>query len=286
MEMDFGDLNVGRRSALREMAQHVFRNINTAFIFCFSFQKHQSTYTSCFDNEHSVNCFQADILLIYKDEEERSENEILQLVNGLSSSACDYVTVAYSFETIKMLLDEGDFFLSTVFRKGVLLYSEDVLLPNRRKFVSHESLLKQTREGFIRWFSTSMHFMDCAVYCLLEGYFGLGVFMIHQAVEQICRGLLSVLMQVHHATHNLSWMLKLCSSLAPEIAFLFPRDTPQEKALFKILRSSYLDSRYAEKFEVKEQDCWVLYERAVELRRIAGELCEGRIRFLGSLVLL
>lgn len=280
MEMDLGDLNIRKQSALREMAQRVADNINTAFIFCFSFQKHESTYTSCFAKEYSLSCFQADILLIYKDEEARRDNEILQFVNGLSSSTCDYVAIAYSVETIKMLLDEGDFFLSTVFRKGVLLYSEDVSLPNRKKFVSHESLLRQTREGCVRWFSTSAHFMDCAVYCIMEGHFGLGVFMIHQAIEQICRGLLSVLMQAHHATHNLSWMLKLCSSFAPKIAFLFPRDTPQEKALFKILRSSYLDSRYAEKFEVKEHDCWILYERAVELRRIAGELCEGRIRYI------
>lgn len=280
MEMDLGDLNIRKQSALREMARHVVDNINTAFIFCFSFQKHKSTYTSCFDKEYSLNCFQADILLIYKDEERRSKNEILQLVNGLSSNACDYVAVAYSFDTVKMLIDEGDFFLSTVFRKGVLLHSEGLVLPDRRKFVSHESLLNKTRGGCIRWLTTSSHFMDCAVYCIMEGHLGIGVFMIHQAIEQICRGLLAVLMQVHHATHNLSWMLKLSSSLAPEIAFLFPRDSPQERALFKILRSSYLDSRYAEKFEVKEQDCWVLYERAVELRRIAGELCEGRIRYL------
>lgn len=280
MEIDLSELNVAQQAALRKMAQDAISYINTVFIFCFSFQKYESQYTNCFDQDHGQSRFQADVLLVYKDDEMRSESEIRHLINGFSSSNCDYVAVVYSYGLSKELVEQGDAFLSTVFRKGALLYSEGVSLPSRQRFISHESLLQQTREGCIRWFANSAHFMDCAAYCILEGHFGLAIFMIHQVVEQICRALLRVLMHVDLTSHNLAWMLKLCSSLAPGITSLFPRDTPKEKMLFRILKSSYLDSRYAEKFEVKEQDSWVLYERAVALQRIAGKVCAERIRYI------
>src|SRR5690606_22891962 len=85
-------------------------------------------------------------------------------------------------------------------------------------------------------------------------------------------------------THNLAWMLKLCSTLAPEIASVFPRDTPEDKALFNLLKSSYMDSRYAAGFVVNEDAAWAIYYRASTLLRIAGELCNKRIAELEELV--
>ncbi|HWK98766.1 MAG TPA: HEPN domain-containing protein [Parapedobacter sp.] len=145
-------------------------------------------------------------------------------------------------------------------------------------------MLKQTREGWRRWFSNSCQFMDCASYCLMEDKFNMAVFMVHQAVEQACKAMLKVMLHMRPSTHNLAWMLKLCRSLAPEIASVFPRESPEDKTLFNLLKSSYMDSRYAAEFAVNEEAAWTLYYRASILMQIAGKLCNKRIAELEELV--
>src|SRR5690606_2703829 len=128
-------------------------------------------------------------------------------------------------------LEKGDSFICSVFGRAAMLYSRGETLPQRQGFVCRKTLLRQTRRGWRRWFNTSCQFMDCAAYCLMDGNFGLAVFMVHQTVEQACKAIIKVMMHTRSNTHNLAWMLKLCSGVIPEIRTVFPRNTRQEKAL-------------------------------------------------------
>jgi uncharacterized protein len=119
---------------------------------------------------------------------------------------------------------------------------------------------------------------------LVESNFSMAVFMVHQTVEQACKAMLNVMLHMRPNTHNLGWMLKLCSTIAPEIAAVFPRDSPPDKALFNLLKKSYTDCRYAAGFAVKEEEAWTLYYRASTLLRIAGELSNRRIAAMEALV--
>src|SRR5690606_9704730 len=143
-----------------------------------------------------------------------------------------------------------------------LLYNKEAVLPRRQGYICHKTWLQNTRQGWQRWFNTSCQFMDCATYCLMDGNFTMAVFMVHHTIEQACKALIKVMLNVGTNTHNLAWMLKLSSSLIPEIATIFPRNNRQEKALFNLLKGSYIDSRYAATFEVREEEAWVLYYRA------------------------
>lgn len=118
----------------------------------------------------------------------------------------------------------------------------------------------------------------------MEQKFNMAIFMIHQTVEQACKAILKVMLYLRPNTHNLAWMLKLCCTLAPGITSVFPRDNPEEKALFNLLKSGYMDSRYAAGFTVSEEDAWTLYDRAAKLLRIAGDLCNHRIAALEGLI--
>jgi len=278
------DLVGTHQLALRRIAQALTARIDTAFIFCFGLQCHESRYTHCFAQHTSKRWFKADILLVCDDSEQRCLYDIQHLANNLNTDEQQYTAVVLQDRDAMQRLAAGDAFVCEVFRHGALLYSKAIALPVRQGFVCHATLLQKTREGWRRWFNNSCQFMDCAIYCLVERNFNMAVFMVHQTVEQACKAMLKVMLYLRPNTHNLAWMLKLCSSLAPEIATVFPRDNPQDKALFNLLKNSYTHSRYAAGFVVKEEEAWTLYYRASALLRIAGDLSNRRIAELEALV--
>lgn len=284
MDIDLNDLTAAQQVTLRRLAKELTRRMATEFIFCFALQRHGVQGSHCFTSKVNKSWFRADILLVYNDSDQRCLNEINHLANSVEIAEHQYAAVVMAYTEAMQQIANGDAFVSTVFQHGALLYSGTNALPPRNVFICHETLLQQTREGWRRWFNNSCQFMDCATYCLMESKFNMAVFMLHQTVEQACKAMLKVMLHMRPNTHNLAWMLKLCCTLAPEIATVFPRDNPENKALFKLLKSSYMDSRYAAGFTVSEEQAWTLYYRASTLLRIAGELCNKRIAELAEFV--
>ncbi len=284
MNIDPLTLTEAQLTVLQKMTRALTERIDTSFVFCFALQQFESTCMHCFAPEISKRSLKVDALLVYSDNEPRSPHDIQCLANNLYMEAHQFAVVPMVYSDVMQRLDAGDAFICKVFQYGALLYDQSPMLPQRRGLVSYETLLRETREGWYRWFNNSCQFMDCASYCLVEHHFGMTVFMIHQVVEQACKALLKVMLHMKPNTHNLAWMLKLCSSLAPEIATIFPRESAEDQALFNLLKQSYNDSRYAVRFEVKEEEAWVLYYRASALLRIAGELCNRRIAEMEKLI--
>src|SRR3546814_349659 len=284
MDIDPNDLATAQQVTLRRLAKELTRRMATEFIFCFALQRYEVQSTHCFTSKANKGWFRADILLVYNDSDQRRLPDIHHVANSVEIGEHQYAAVVMTYAEAMRHLTEGDAFVCKVFQHGALLHSGTNELPSRKVFVCHETLLQQTREGWRRWFNNSCQFMDCAGYCLMEHKFSMAVFMIHQTVEQACKAMLKVMLHMRPNTHNLAWMLKLCCTLAPEIASVFPRDNPEDKTLFNLLKSSYMDSRYAARFTVNEEEAWTLYYRASTLLRIAGDLCNKRIAELEELV--
>jgi len=284
MDIDLNELTAAQQVTMRNLAKVLAERLATRFIFCFALQQHEAQCIDCFTPKTSKQWFRASLLLVYNDSEQRGIHDIQHLANGVDVDKHQYTAVVMAYAEAMERLAAGDAFTCKVFKRGALLYSHANTLPPRKEFVCHETLLLQTREGWRRWFNNSCQFMDCAGYCMMEHKFNMAVFMIHQAVEQACKAMLKVMLYLRPNTHNLAWMLKQCCTLAPEIATVFPRDNPKYKTLFNLLKSSYMDSRYAAGFTVSEEEAWTLYYRASTLLRIAGELCNKRIAELEAWV--
>lgn len=285
IDIELNRLPADQQKVLHKLADTISKRVDTAFVFCFAFQQYEVHRAHCFDIRTDKQWLHADILLVYQDDEQRGANQIQYLVNSVDLEECQYAVVIMRYAEVMERLDAKEPFVCNVFRHGALLYSHTDNLPKYNKgVVCYETLLQQTKEGWCRWFTNSCQFMDCATYCLMEHKYKMAVFMVHQTVEQACKAMLKVMLHMRPNTHNLTWMLKLCSTLAPEIASVFPRDSPQEQSLFNKLKSSYMDSRYAATFTISEEDTWVLYYRAAAILRIAGNLCNKRIAEMEKLL--
>jgi hypothetical protein len=101
--------------------------------------------------------------------------------------------------------------------------------------------------------------------------------MLHQAIEQTCNALVRVITGYRLATHNLSRLLAMTENFCTLSDQVFPRNTPEEKELFKIVARAYSDVRYKPGFQVSDQQTLTIIERVSGLQRGAERLYSERL---------
>ena len=70
--------------------------------------------------------------------------------------------------------------------------------------------------------------------------------------------------------HRLTELMNRCKRFTTEIFKAFPRDTPEEERLFKLLERAYVESRYNPDFEITKEDIDALLPKVERLRVSAG----------------
>lgn len=83
--------------------------------------------------------------------------------------------------------------------------------------------------------------------------------------------------------HNLSKLSASVKRHSEELAKVFPRNTPEKKRLFTLLKDAYVEARYNPKFLVTKEDIDALLPKVELLRDITKRICEAKIREYGEM---
>lgn len=67
-----------------------------------------------------------------------------------------------------------------------------------------------------------------------------------------------------------------------EIVKVFPRKTYEEKRIFSLLQSAYIEARYNEKFKISIEDINVILARIDVLEKVVEKVCRDRIAYYES----
>jgi hypothetical protein len=78
-------------------------------------------------------------------------------------------------------------------------------------------------------------------------------------------------------THNLSVLGKRAADLAPDLRGAFPQDAPEDKRLFELLKSAYVDARYSPKFVITKDELEMLGLHVRKLRDRVARACHAWI---------
>ncbi len=278
MHLSINELTDMEQRKLREAIAYITKEADPVSILCYGLSRQQTRSTRCFAKSVLSTHCQLDLLVVCRDDQHVTEHDI---AHAISDSQFECLVSICSEADMQRMLQEGNEFMTIVFREGAVLYHTGTRLPTRANtYPAREELLTMTKDLWHRWYNTASGFMDCASFCIAEANFGMAAFMIHQAIEHTCKAMLRVLMGFNLHTHNLAWIIKMCSRLSEDINPLFTRNTEHDKQLFNLLKSSYMDARYTADFKVTEQQAWVLFDKACALQRIACGLCHDKIRRL------
>lgn len=133
-----------------------------------------------------------------------------------------------------------------------LVYDDEKITYPATSPEALRNLKQLTSEKFIGYYDKAIDFYNSAITLNQTRSTSITLFMLHQAVELIYRGLLLSLSGYDKKTHEIRALKKYLCRCAPQINECFPGKTENEKRLLEILDAAYLRAMYEDDYTIDE----------------------------------
>lgn len=233
-----------------------------------------------------------------------SDYDILVVTSGLSEGLADkYLDVVETLyynrakdpdrqppiqfisEDVKKLnkyLDEGRYFYTQIKEEGIMLYDSKQFKLARKRKLNFEEIYQQAQEYFEEKFANGIEFVNLTNDSYNRQNYKMASFNLHQACENFIYAIRLVFTLENPKQHNLTKLFNSVKQYSDDFAKVFPQDTPEEKRLFKLLKTAYVNGRYDPDFVVTKEDIDALIPKVGLLRDITKGICEEKIKEYGD----
>ncbi len=183
-----------------------------------------------------------------------------------------------SISKLNHALSEGRYFYVDILNQGIKLYDSGEYQLATPRDLDYSEIKKMAQEYFDDKFSYGIDFLKGANFYYQNDNFQISAFMLHQAAENFIKTIPLAYILYGYKEHDLDFLIKKCKPFTLELAKVFPRDTPEEERLFKLLQRAYIEARYNKKnFIVTKADIEALTPKVELLRDITEKVCRDRI---------
>jgi uncharacterized protein len=266
---------------LVQLIQRIVQAICPVKIICYGYRTITRDDWSCFFDGSTLNKKinpTYDFLIITNDEEKRTHYEMIEIAEQQAYPlGCDTTIIVQQLNAANKALENGSRFISTVYRKGVMLYNgDDLPLPTPSEELDISALKNLIEGNWQRRFGMSRRFLKTANYCFDNGWNEQTIFDLHQSVEHACVAVIRLYTGFRPTTHNLSRLLDLICNFSQELITIFPRQTKEEIDLFNTLNRSYSEARYNEKYTVSNEVTRILLSRVTTLLDLAEKFYDRK----------
>ena len=225
-----------------------------------------------------------DIYVITSGINSKKAETVLDNVEDIFFAGKDFdrdTPVQFINDDIKMLnkyLEEGRYFYTQIKQEGIVLYNSGKYKLARRRKLNYAEIKEQAQEYFDEKFQTANEFLHTAKLIYKEEYYKRTSFQLHQACENYYYAIRLTFTLRNNKQHNLSKLSSSTKRYAEDLATVFPQDTPEEKRLFTLLKSAYVEARYNPYFVVTKEDIDALVPKVELLRDITKQICTAKIK--------
>jgi len=185
--------------------------------------------------------------------------------------------IVHDIKDVNEQLEKGFYFFSDIRREGVLIYDSGRHQLAEAKERPAAERKAYAEKCFEDWFKSARGFLRQHEHAVEDGELNIAAFELHQAAERFYHCALLVLTAYKPKTHNLEDLGKRVADLHPLLRNVFPRTTPEEVRLFKLLKHAYVDARYDPSFAITKEELAQLAERVRDLRDRVERVCRERI---------
>jgi uncharacterized protein len=173
-------------------------------------------------------------------------------------------------------------FFSDIKKEGVLLYDSGRYQLAEATESTTAERRAHAQKWFDEWLTSAGYFYDDYEANLAKDRYKKAAFELHQATERLYHCALLVLTAYKPKTHNLDDLGKRAGDLHPLLRNVFPRATPEEDRLFKLLKHAYVDARYSSKYAITKEELEALGAHVRERRGRVERVCRERIAGMGG----
>ena len=187
--------------------------------------------------------------------------------------------INYGIDDFNYALTKAHYFETEIKRQGIILYdSGDYKLARRRKLNFNE-IQERAQKYYNNKFGRAMSFYLDVPHAAGRNDYKQASFYLHQAAEHFFRTIELVFTLYSPKEHKLAEFMNRCKRFTTETFKAFPRDTPEEERLFKLLELAYVESRYNPDFEITKEDIDALLPKVEHLRDIVERVCAAQIDY-------
>ena len=147
----------------------------------------------------------------------------------------------------------------------------------RRHKLDYSEIRDMAQEYFDDKFHIANSFVRSAKHDIADQEFKMASFHLHQAAENFFFFFPMVFTLYGSKEHDLEFLTDKARTHTLEVCDAFPRNTPEEERLFKLLQDAYVQARYNKNFAVTKDDIDALTVRVERLRDITEKVCKEKI---------
>ena len=152
-----------------------------------------------------------------------------------------------SISKLNNALSEGRYFYVDILAQGIMLYDSEEYQLATPCDLDYPKIKKMAQEYFNDKFPEANEFSVVAGFTYQRGNYQMASFMLHQAAENFIKTIPLAYILYGYKEHDLDFLIKKCKPFTLELVKVFPRDTPEEERLFKLLQRAYIEARYNKK---------------------------------------
>jgi HEPN domain-containing protein len=284
----FQHLPQAQLKQLIQLVQKIVRAISPNKVICYGSRMTTMQDWNSFQEEDTckgVTHPTYDFLVITQDGEKRVDHETIQIAEQQATPlGCSVTVIVQQLTAANKSLENGSRFISTVYRKGVLVYDGDgIPLVTPPEEPDMTILRCRIETNWNRCFGIAQCFFKTATYCFDNGWYEQATFDLHQSAQHACMAMLRALSGYRSNTHNLSRLLALIANFSQAPIAVFPCVTKEETELYNTLNKAYSEARYNEKYSVSAEKVQILIERVASLLVIAQSLYEKKLLSLKNI---
>ncbi|QJD97178.1 HEPN domain-containing protein [Mucilaginibacter robiniae] len=266
---------------LEKVVTALVEKFDTQYIICFGCAEQRKVMTSCFIPP-SDQSYARYYLLMITTQTQRMEHQVQDFADSHFPD-CHLTLAVHGLESVTKAVNQGSRFFATACQYGMQLYSRSGLrLDLSYHHINPLTTLARAETKYHHHYGLALGFREAAACSFESQHYGICVFMLHQAVEHACNALIRVFTGYRTEMHNLSRLMDHCLIFSDQPDYALPRKTKEDLRLFKLLRDSYSDARYDDKYVVSAADVEILLNRVRELLEVTEELSLQRLVLYGK----
>ena len=174
--------------------------------------------------------------------------------------------IAHTVKHFNRLLELGEYFYVDIAKEGILLHDSGAHHLKWPKNLGDEERKERAERKLHKWSKSGNEFLEYAEIAIKREHLNKAAFFLHQAAESYLTAAGLYLTGYRPHTHRLDELIKQAARGNAAFINALPRTTKEDRRLFNLLQSAYVDARYESTFDISENDLAELKTRVESLR--------------------
>lgn len=273
-------MNAIEFSQQKELKEVITGHIKTSAIYCFG--RNVTAYSSSrkiypdkeLQNEHS----HLYLLVFVHETKENAGSDINDKIKAKTQGALTATVLIHHVQSLKNLCQDQQFLFWQIMQNADLIFQDINKPPYLNISETPKRNLKSTSH-YIAWRNNNIATIWGWVYNDDDAYSSDEVKMsaLHQIVEQICLSLIRVFIGYTPNHFALEYLFNLCEYFTTITADFFPRQTKEDKSIFKLLKQQPNTLRFSKANDVDYLNYQIVEERCKKFKKQAEILIQNEI---------